>query len=111
MLIHGFRNHIVNDMKGRAISGSINRAYTAEYGQHLILTVTATPELLAEMEANILACDYWDWSLQRTEDRQSMTHTDFKIVQSFRGAVSGPGSDVKNDNASEKMSSRGSRKS
>jgi hypothetical protein len=111
MLTYGLRDFIVKSMTGRPIAGTVNRAHSERYGQHIIVNATGTPDVMDRLEREVIDAPtrYWmEWTTVSTEERQQLASHGFIIVKSFRGATCGKGSDPKNDNFSEKMSSKSS---
>ena len=104
LLQNGIRSYIVQQMKGRLIEGSVVRAFSDEYGQHLILFATAEPEALDKLEDHLIYDGrYWsDFDdSSPAQPRNKLSHGNFMICQSHRRAECGPNSDADYDNKSE----------
>jgi hypothetical protein len=92
MVPFGIRNYIVRRMTGRSIEGSVQRACSVEYGQHVVVRVTGTPATLDDFETELLQKppDWCSYERTHTESRKSMSDSQFKIIGSTANAESGP---------------------
>ncbi len=86
------------------LSGSIRRVYSDALGQHLILSVTGTPESITTLENDLLHAlnAQWTWETRLSKEVDFMSNFQFNIIQSGCGAIRGENSDSKYDNKSEK---------
>jgi hypothetical protein len=99
MVPRGVRNYIVGHISN--LSGSIRRVHNTTIGQHLVLSVTGTPEAISTLESNLLIAteDHWSWESRGVDQEVTSMSHHFSIIQSGDGAICG--ADNKYDNKSE----------
>ena len=113
LLERGIRQYFVDSCKGRQIVGSVMRTLDTEYGQSLMISITAASSVSDDSQRDVLDSGYWEYVTKNVETRHSMpNHRQFTILTSSRNAVRGPNSDPNYDHISlqERKSSRNSDK-
>ena len=109
----GLRNFMVRQMTGRLIEGSVQRACSIEFGQHIVVRVTGTPATLDDFETELLQqpAGWCSYERTHTETRRSISHCQFVIINSTVNAKSGPNSNSEYDYVSVHSKRSGSAKS
>ena len=113
LLARGIRQYFVDSCKGRQIVGSVMRTVDNEYGQSLMISITAAPSVSDDFQRDVLDSGHWGYVTKNVEMRHSMpNHRQFTILTSSRNAVKGPNSDPIYDHISlqDRKSSRNSDK-
>ena len=117
LLEHGIRDYVVDAVRGIYIGGYIRRVVNSAFGDQCIeIRACGLPEDLARFENEVLRPNndvYWIWEIfpkHSDEHLRDLPTRKFQIIQSGRGAISGPKSNTKNDNTMDtKASSDGKR--
>eukprot|EP00595_Chromulina_sp_UTEXLB2642_P000216 CAMPEP_0196761144 /NCGR_PEP_ID=MMETSP1095-20130614/281_1 /TAXON_ID=96789 ORGANISM="Chromulina nebulosa, Strain UTEXLB2642" /NCGR_SAMPLE_ID=MMETSP1095 /ASSEMBLY_ACC=CAM_ASM_000446 /LENGTH=194 /DNA_ID=CAMNT_0042110297 /DNA_START=39 /DNA_END=623 /DNA_ORIENTATION=- len=101
MLTYGVRDYFVKRLRGCSLCGIIRRAWSADFDQHLSLTLHGTSEELSKFENEFLTPNedsgHWKWNITERSLIRSLPVRSFSVVKSTFGAISGPNSDPKDD--------------
>jgi hypothetical protein len=101
LLERGIRQHLVASAVGKQIVGSVMRVNDEEFGQSVVVNITATPAIVEDFVRDSLNSEYWSFETRHTEVRSDLPNQrQFNILQSARKAVRGPNSDPNYDHVS-----------